>query len=118
MNKICLIGNLTVDPSTGKTKSGTSWASFQIAVRRPRTAIASQQTDFLSCVAWGSTGEFIGKHWVKGKPIALSGSLQSRDYNDKDGNKRTAYEVVVDTAEFVGPANAEPATDASGDEPF
>jgi single-strand DNA-binding protein len=118
MNKICLIGNLIEDPRTGKTKSGRAWATFRIAVRRCFVTEDGPKTDFLNCVAWGSTGEFIGKYWIKGKPIALTGSLQSRDYTDKYGNKRTAYEVVIDTAEFVGPANAEPASDASGDEPF
>lgn len=112
MNKIVLMGRLTADPETKATPNGTSVTAFSIAVDR-RFAAAGQekQTDFIPCIAWRSTADFIGKYFTKGSAICIDGALQTRKYIDKEGNNRTAFEVVVDNAEFAGSkaTSAEPA---------
>ena len=102
MNTICLMGRLTVDPELKTTQSGVSVTSFSIAVDRAYTPKDQErQTDFINCVAWRGTAEFISKYFHKGQRMALVGSLQSRKYTDKDGNNRTAFEVVADHAFFA-----------------
>ena len=103
MNSINLIGNLVEDPRTGKTTGGTSYTLARIAVNRRIKTEKGPSADYIPVIAWGLTAEFIAKYFVKGKAIAISGQLQSRDYTDKDGNKRTAIEVLCENAEFVGP---------------
>lgn len=101
MNIICLMGRLTADVELKKTANDTSVASFTIAVDRRFTSQGQEkQADFINCVAWRQTAEFISKYFRKGQRIALQGALQARKYTDKDGNNRTAFEVVVDNAEF------------------
>lgn len=101
MNIICLMGRLTADVELKKTANDTSVASFTIAVDRRFTPQGQEkQADFINCVAWRQTAEFISKYFHKGQRIALQGALQARKYTDKDGNNRTAFEVVVDNAEF------------------
>ena len=97
MNSINLIGRLTADVELKTTQSGVSVCSFTIAVKRPNV---KDTTDFLNCVAWRNTAEFISKYFSKGKLIALTGVLTSRSYEDQNGKKRTAFEVVVERAEF------------------
>lgn len=92
------MGRLTADPELKQTQSGTNVTSFTLAIDRPGTR---DKTDFINFVAWRQTAEFICKYFRKGHKIALTGYLTSRQYEDKNGNKRTAYEVVVDHAEFV-----------------
>lgn len=99
MNNINLIGRLTADPELKTTSSGVCVCAFTIAVKRPRV---KDKTDFLNCVAWRNTADFISKHFHKGKMIALDGCLTSRVYEDKNGNKHTTYEVIVDNVEFCG----------------
>ncbi len=107
MNTICLMGRLVADPELKSTQSGVAVTSFCIAVDRAYQPKGQErQTDFINCVAWRSTAEFITRFFHKGQRIALQGSLQSRNYNDREGNKRTAYEVVVDNAFFVEPKNS------------
>ena len=101
MNSICLMGRLTGDPELKTTQSGVSVTSFSVAVDRAyRSKDQERQTDFINCVAWRSTAEFISRYFRKGQRIALQGSLQSRRYTANDGSQRTAYEVVVDNAFF------------------
>ena len=93
MNVICLLGRLTTDPELRRTQTDTAVTSFSVAVDRafqPKDS-EQRQADFINCVAWRQTAEFICRHFHKGQRIALQGSLQSRNYTDKDGNKRTAF---------------------------
>ena len=108
MNVVCLLGRLTADPELRHTQTQTPVTSFSVAVDRayqPKGA-EQRQADFINCVAWRQTAEFICRHFHKGQRIALQGSLQSRGYTDKDGNKRTAFEVVIDHAFFAESKNA------------
>lgn len=103
INTITLMGRLTNDAELKTTNQGTSVTSFSIAVDR---AYAKQgedrQTDFINIVAWRSTAEFITKYFRKGSMIALTGSLQTRKYQDRNGNNRMAYEVVANEVSFCG----------------
>lgn len=102
MNVIVLMGRLTDHPELQATHSGTSVVRFCIAVDRAYTPKGQErQTDFINCVAWRGTAEFISRYFRKGQRIALQGSLQSRHYEDRDGNKRTAFEVIADQVFFV-----------------
>ena len=108
MNIICLLGRLTTDPELRRTQTDTAVTSFSVAVDRAFQPKGSEQrqADFINCVAWRQTAEFICRYFHKGQRIALQGSLQSRNYTDKDGNKRTAFEVVIDNAFFAESKNA------------
>ncbi len=102
MNTICLMGRLTADPELKTTQNGNSVISFSLAVDRAYTPKDQErQTDFIRCVAWRGTAEFIGKYFRKGQRMALTGSLQSRKYTDNDGNNRTVFEVIADQAFFA-----------------
>ena len=104
-NKVILIGNLTADPELKQTQNGISVTSFSIAVSRrfsSKNAENAQQADFINIVAWRQTAEFVCKYFRKGSMIAIEGSLQTRSYEDKDGNKRTAYDVVANNVSFTG----------------
>ena len=103
LNRIILMGRLVADPELKQTPNGISVATFCVAVDRNYQSknANEKQTDFINCVAWRQTGEFISRYFAKGRMIALEGSLQSRRYEDKTGAKRTAYEVVVDQAYFA-----------------
>lgn len=102
LNHITLMGRLTRDPELRYTQSNTPVASFRIAVDRdfqPRDG-GERQTDFIDCVAWRSTAEFVSKYFQKGSMAVVSGRLQMRDWTDREGNKRTSAEVVVDNIYF------------------
>ena len=103
LNRIILMGRLVADPELRQTPNGISVATFRIAVDRNYQSKNSseKQTDFINCVAWRQTGEFISRYFAKGRMIAVEGSLQTRRYEDKTGAKRTAYEVIVDQAYFA-----------------
>ncbi len=102
MNSVCLLGRLTATPEQKTTTNGVSVTSFTVAVDRTyQPKGAERQTDFINCVAWRNTAEFICRYFQKGQRIALQGSLQSRSYTDKNGNNRTVFEVVVDNAFFA-----------------
>lgn len=102
MNKAILIGRLTKDPEKRTTQQGTSVASFSIACqKRVKNAQGTYDADFIDCVAWRATADFISKYFKKGDRIGVMGSIQTRSYEDKDGNKRYATEVNVEEAEFV-----------------
>ena len=98
MNTVHLLGRLTGDPELRQTPSGTSVASFSVAVNRMGK---DNGTDFISCVAWRESGESIARYFAKGKPIAVVGRLRTESYKDKQGNNRNRTEVVVDRWEFV-----------------
>ncbi len=103
MNNISLLGRLTADPELRHTQNQVPVTSFSIAVdRRFSQQGQERQVDFINIVAWRGTAEFVSKYFSKGKMIALTGSLQARQYTDKSGNKRTAYEVVADQVYFTG----------------
>lgn len=103
LNRIILMGRLVADPELRQTPNGISVATFCVAVDRNYQSKNSseKQTDFINCVAWRQTGEFISRYFAKGRMIAVEGSLQTRRYEDKTGAKRTAYEVIVDQAYFA-----------------
>lgn len=98
-NKVILIGNITADPELKVTPSGVSVCSFSLAVNRK---MEKDKCDFINIVAWRQTAEFVCKYFKKGNPILVCGQLQTRSWNDQQGNKRTATEVVADEVSFVG----------------
>lgn len=102
LNVVVIMGRLTADPELRTTANGISVTSFSVAVNRSYSKDGNNQTDFINCVAWRHNAEFITKYFGKGQMIAIKGSLQQRSYTDKDGNNRTAYDVVVDSADFCG----------------
>ena len=114
MNKVLLIGRLAKDPELRYTQSGTAVANFTLAVNRRYNPNGEQEADFINCVAWRQTAEFITRFFRKGNRIALQGSLQSRKYTANDGSNRTVYEVVIDNAEFCEPKGGQSAAPAPG----
>ena len=103
MNKIILIGRLTKDPELRYTQSGTAVASFTLAVdRRFSNQSGEREADFVNCVAWQKSAEFVAQYFHKGKQMALEGRLQVRSYDGNDGQKRWVTEVVAEQIEFVG----------------
>lgn len=99
INKAILVGRLTADPELKQTPNGISVTTFSIAI--DRRSAKEKTTDFINIVAWRQTAEFIAKYFKKGNAIGIDGSIQTRNYTDKEGNKRYAFEVVVDNASFV-----------------
>ena len=109
MNKVILVGRLTKDPEVKNTSSQTPFCNFTIAVdRRYKDANGQRQADFISCVAWRQTANFVGSYFHKGSKIGVVGSIQTRSYDDNNGQKRYVTEVVVEEAEFVESASANP----------
>lgn len=112
MNKVFLIGNLTKDPEMRSTQSGVPVCNFTIAVNRrfrnPQTG--QQETDFLNVVAWRQLAELCGTYLAKGRKVAVTGSIQARTYEAKDGSKRTAWDIVADEVEFLAPQNQQSST--------
>ena len=102
LNHIVIMGRLTRDPELRRTGSGIAVASFRVAVDRdfaPKDG-GERKADFIDCVAWRQTGEFISKYFTKGRMIIVDGRLEMRDWTDKDGNKRTSAEIIVANAYF------------------
>ena len=102
LNHITIMGRLVRDPELRRTGSGIAVASFCVAVDRdyaPKDG-GERKTDFINCVAWRQTGEFISKYFSKGRIIVVDGRLEMRDWTDKEGNKRTSAEINVDNAYF------------------
>lgn len=103
LNVVAIMGRLVADPELRTTQQGTNVCTFRIACERSYTPKGQQrQADFVDIVAWGKTAEFICKFFQKGGVIAVDGSLQTRNYQDKKGNKRTAVEVVANNISFAG----------------
>ncbi len=102
LNHIVIMGRLTRDPELRRTGSGIAVASFSVAVDRDiaNKESGERETDFIDCVAWRGTGEFVSKYFQKGSMIVVSGRLQIRSWTDKDGNKRRSAEIVADNVYF------------------
>ena len=102
LNHITIMGRLTRDPELRSTQSGVSVASFTVAVDRDFSGRdgGEKQTDFIDCVAWRQTGEFVSKYFRKGSMIVVSGRLQSRKWQDREGNNRVNWEVNADNVYF------------------
>lgn len=101
INSVILSGRLTADPELKTTGSGISVTSFSVAVNRRYKSGEDRQTDFITVVAWRSTAEFVTKYFKKGNLIGIEGSIQTRKYQDKDGNNRTAFEVIAKRVHFL-----------------
>ena len=103
LNHITIMGRLTRDPELRRTGSGVAVASFTIAVDRDFTDKQSgeKKTDFIDCVAWRQTGEFISKYFSKGRMIVVDGRLEIREWTDKEGHKRRNAEVIVENGYFA-----------------
>ena len=106
INNVVLMGRLVQAPELKQTASGVSVTSFTLAVERSFVKQGEErQTDFINCVAWRQTAKFITSYFRKGQMIAVTGSIQTRNYEDKSGNKRVATDVVVANASFCGSKN-------------
>ena len=102
LNHIVIMGRLTRDPELRRTASGVAVASFTVAVDRDfgKSENGEKETDFIDCVAWRQTGEFVSKYFTKGRMAVVSGRLQIRNWTDKEGNKRRTAEVIADNVYF------------------
>lgn len=104
MNKITLIGNLTRDPEAGSTNDGTNFTRFTIAVNRPFTNSAGERVaDYFNIIAWRDLADRCAKYLFKGNKVGVAGSIQQKQYEDRDGIKRTAWDVVANEVEFLTP---------------
>ena len=118
MNKVFLIGNLTRDPELRETPSGVPMCRFAIAVTRPYSSQdGERQTDFFECTAWRALGETIARFTKKGNKVAIAGHIQIRNYEDNQGAKRTAVDVIVQDCEFLTPKDNSNGFDAVADAP-
>ena len=107
LNHIVIMGRLTRDPELRRTGSGVAVTSFTLAVDRDFTGKdGEKETDFIDCVAWRNTGEFVSKYFTKGRMACVDGSLQVRNWTDKDGNKRRNAEVIANNVYFADSKNA------------
>ena len=102
LNRVVLMGRITQELEVKQTQSGIAVLSFSLAVDRPIQKGTEKQTDFVSCVAWRHTAEFIARYFGKGRLIALEGSLRTRTYDDKNGTRHYITEVYVDNVSFTG----------------
>ena len=127
LNKVVLCGRLTADPELKQTQNGIAVVSFTLAVNRRFTRGAdgqnNSQADFINCVAWRQTAEFISRYFKKGSSLCVTGSIQTRTWTDNTGAKRYATDVVVDEAMFVdsrsdGAGSASYVPDAYGSPSF
>ena len=124
LNHVTLLGRITKDVELRVTDNNVSVANFTVAVDRDYSSGAKKETDFIDCVAWRTTADFIKKHFQKGRMICLSGRLQSRKWKDKQDNPRVSWEVVAETAYFCGDRDnalteaAKEETEGYGELPF
>ncbi len=105
LNKVILAGRLTSDVEVKQTQSGVAVCSFSLAVNRKYSNGGQREADFIQCAAWRNTAEFIGRYFGKGSAICVVGSIQTRSWQDNNGQKRYATEVVVEEAMFVDGKN-------------
>lgn len=112
-NLVVLTGRLTAAPELKTTQNGVSVCSFSIAVERRYKQGEERQADFINIVAWRQTAEFVSKHFNKGSMIGIEGAIQTRKYQDKDGNNRTAFEVVANNVQFVESKRSEGAAEGN-----
>lgn len=102
LNNVVLMGRLTADPELRHTSNGVAVTSFTLAVNRSYAKAGTERvTDFIDIVAWRNTAEFVTKYFTKGQLVAVEGSIQTRTYQDKDGNNRKAFEVVASNVHFA-----------------
>lgn len=107
MNKVALVGRLTKDPEVKNTQNNAAYANFTVAVdRRFKDANGNKQTDFINCLAWRQSATFLGKYFRKGNKIAVIGSIQTRSYDDQNGQKVYVTEVLAEELDFVESANS------------
>ena len=109
INRVCLIGRLTRDPELKFTPANTPIASFSIANNRTyvgQNSEKKEQVSFFNCIAWGKTGQIISQYFKKGQRIIIEGRLQQRSWDDKDGNRRSIVEVVVENFQFLDAPSA------------
>ena len=119
MNKVILVGNLTKDPVLSQTTSNKHVARFTVAVRRRYGKDTQQQADFINCVAWNKTADFLCDYFHKGSGIQVCGWIQTRSWDDPDGKKQFATEVVADEIQFNGSkSNVEEAAPSSASTAF
>lgn len=106
MNKIILIGNLTRDPENNTTQGGVNFTRFTIAVNRPFTNSSGERVaDYFDIICWRMLADRCAKYLFKGSKVGITGSVQRRQYEDRDGIKRTSFDVVADEVEFLTPKN-------------
>lgn len=115
MNKCFFIGNLTRDPEIATTANGVNRCTFAIAVNRRYTnSSGEREADFINVIAWRGLGDNCGKYLKKGSKIAIVGEMQTRSYDDKDGNRRYTTEIVAEDVEFLSSASNSAGVDNSG----
>lgn len=102
LNCAVIMGRITADPELRTVGNGQSVCGFSVAVERNYAVNGQRKTDFINVVAWRQTAEFVAKYFQKGQMIAVQGSIQTRDYEDRNGNKRTATEIVAESVSFTG----------------
>ncbi len=117
LNKIVIMGRLVRDPEKRITQSGVSVCNFTLAVDRDYTNGDQKETDFIDCVAWRNSGDFVAKYFSKGRMAVVAGRLQIRKYTDKEGNNRTAAEIVADNVYFGDSKKDVQAATVSGEAP-
>ena len=100
LNVAVIMGRLTADPDVRHTTNGISVTSFTVACERSFSKDKNRETDFIDCVAWRNTADFIGKYFSKGQMIVVQGELQTRNYEDKNGSKRKAVELIANNVNF------------------
>ncbi len=111
-SKTILIGRLSADPERKTTPQRTSLCNFRMAVERPyKDGDGNRKVDFINCIAWRSTGDFVSKYFQKGKAIGVEGVIETRDFTDKEGIKRYTFEINVDQVFFVGDSKKADADD-------
>ena len=116
-NLSIIIGRMTKSVELKTTQNGTSTCSFTVAVDRAfKNANGEKVTDFINCVAWRGQAEFISKYFTKGSVIGVQGNIQTHSYTDKEGNKRTATDILVDRAFFVGSKERNTSSDENASE--
>ena len=118
MNKVFFIGNLTRDPELRETPSGVAMCRFALAVSRPYSSQdGERQTDFFNCTAWRAMAESIARFTKKGKKVCVVGSIQLRNYEDNQGVKRTAVDIIAQDVEFLSPRDNEDSFDDVSEAP-
>ncbi len=119
LNNISIMGRLTADPEVKTTQSGDSVCKFTVAVDRPmgKDKSKEKETDWIPVVVWGSTAQFVSNYFRKGSMIALTGSIQTFTYEDKEGNRRSGFNVKADRVSFCGSKEENSAKDKPASEP-
>ena len=117
LNHVILQGRLTKAPELRQTQGGVSYTTFTLAVDRDFKSNGQKEADFINCSAWRQTAEFLARYFGKGRMVILEGRIEVRSYQDKDGNKRTAWDVVADRVYFGDSKPSDGANSITRDEP-